>query len=71
MAVAAWAVGHDAVALRSTDGGASWQRVLDGRALLKLLREHYAPSVGAPDAGKVREEVERWAAQSATPTSSR
>jgi len=62
-----WAVGHDAVALRSTDGGASWQRVLDGRALLKLLREHYAQGAGTPDAGKAREEVERWAAQSATP----
>ncbi|GAA7766786.1 hypothetical protein RN01_28430 [Cupriavidus sp. SHE] len=61
-----WAVGHDAVALRSADGGASWQRVLDGRSLLKLLRGHYPAQGGPEGADKTREEVERWASQSAT-----
>lgn len=62
-----WAVGHDAVALRSSDGGASWQRMLDGRSLLKLLRAHYASHSGVQELDKLRVEIERWAAQSATP----
>lgn len=32
----AWAVGHAGVVLRSTDGGAHWTRVLDGRAVADL-----------------------------------
>lgn len=64
-----WAVGHDAVALRSRDGGASWERLLDGRSLLKLLLSAYAERVknGEPDAAAVQKEITRAAAQSATP----
>lgn len=62
-----WAVGHDAVALRSTDGGNTWRRMLDGRLLLTLMRSHY-PQAGGNDAmAKLRAEVERWAGQSASP----
>lgn len=42
-----WAVGHDGVVLASKDGGASWVKQLDGRALGKLLTDYYAqPSPG-------------------------
>ncbi|WP_342246366.1 WD40/YVTN/BNR-like repeat-containing protein [Pseudomonas sp. OTU5201] len=33
-----WAVGHDGVVLRSTDGGLSWERMLDARKARDLLR---------------------------------
>nr|WP_315242984.1 YCF48-related protein [uncultured Albidiferax sp.] len=65
----AWAVGHDAVALRTTDGGATWQKVLDGRSVLTLLRATYASRAKAGDemAVAMSTEVERSVAQSATP----
>lgn len=34
-----WAVGHDGVVLRSRDGGASWEKVLDGRQAAELIGE--------------------------------
>ncbi len=58
----AWAVGHDAVALRSDDAGATWQRVLDGRSVLRLLREAY-PAATHPELAR---EVEAAMSQSAT-----
>jgi photosystem II stability/assembly factor-like uncharacterized protein len=63
-----WAVGHDAVALRSLDGGASWERLLDGRMLLKLMRSTYAERAksGAAVAAAVLKEVEGAIGQSAT-----
>ena len=65
----AWAVGHDAVALRTMDGGASWQKVLDGRSVLTLLRETYSTRVKAGDkaADALLGEIDRSMAQSATP----
>jgi photosystem II stability/assembly factor-like uncharacterized protein len=57
----AWAVGHDAVILKSTDRGASWARVLDGRMLLKTLRQ------AAQGDAKLARDVERTMAQSASP----
>jgi photosystem II stability/assembly factor-like uncharacterized protein len=68
-AMNAWAVGHDAVALRTTDGGATWQKVLDGRSVLTLLRATYSTRAKAGDAVAVAmsTEVERSVAQSATP----
>ena len=65
----AWAVGHDAVALRTLDGGASWQKVLDGRSVLNLLRESYTTRVKAGDtaADALLAEIDRSMAQSATP----
>lgn len=65
----AWAVGHDGVVLRSSDGGGSWQRVLDGRSLLALMQSHYGALANRGDeaaAGLLRE-IERSAEQSATP----
>ena len=55
-----WAVGHDAVALRSADGGATWERMLDGRTVLKLLRE------AAQGSEQLEAEIERTMQQSAT-----
>lgn len=65
----AWAIGHDAVVLRSDDGGQTWNRVLDGRSLLDLMTRHYSAMVAAGNAEAERlvVEVERAAAQSATP----
>jgi photosystem II stability/assembly factor-like uncharacterized protein len=55
-----WAVGHDAVALRSSDGGSTWERMLDGRTVLKLLRE------SAKGSEQLEAEIERTMGQSAT-----
>lgn len=55
-----WAVGHDAVALKSSDGGATWTRMLDGRTVLKLLRE------SAEGSEQLEAEIERTMDQSAT-----
>ncbi|HVL00413.1 MAG TPA: YCF48-related protein [Dongiaceae bacterium] len=45
-----WAVGHDGVVLRSTDGGSSWVRQLDGRQLGTLMSNYYSALVAAsPD----------------------
>lgn len=65
----AWAVGHDAVALRTLDGGLTWQKVLDGRTVLTLLRETYTTRVKAGDkaADALLVEIDRSMAQSATP----
>ena len=66
---AVWAVGHDGVALRSRDGGLSWQRMLDGRSLLKLLRTTYdvRAQAGEASAAAVQKEIARAIGQSATP----
>lgn len=65
----AWAVGHDAVALRTLDGGATWQKVLDGRSVLTLLRETYTKRLKAGDtaADALLAETDRSMAQSASP----
>lgn len=55
-----WAVGHDAVALRSTNGGVSWERMLDGRTVLRLLRD------SAKGSEQLEAEIERTMGQSAT-----
>jgi photosystem II stability/assembly factor-like uncharacterized protein len=58
-----WAVGHDGVILRSTNAGDQWERVLDGRALEKLLKDAYPASTSEA----LAREVEQGAGQSATP----
>ena len=55
-----WAVGHDAVALKSIDGGVTWKRLLDGRTVLRLLRE------SAKGSKQLEAEIERTMGQSAT-----
>lgn len=60
-ATTVWAVGHDSVALRSTDRGDSWKRVLDGRAVLKLLQASAAQSE------EFKNDIARTVEQSATP----
>lgn len=55
-----WAVGHDAVALRSSDGGVTWERMLDGRTVLRLLRE------SAKGSEQLEAEIERTMGQSAS-----
>jgi photosystem II stability/assembly factor-like uncharacterized protein len=44
-----WAVGNMGVVLRTADGGASWERVFDGRAAAKLAQQ---AAQAAWDAGK-------------------
>lgn len=56
----AWVVGHDAVILKSVDGGASWTRVLDGRMLFKTMTQ------AAQGDERLAKEVERTMGQSAT-----
>lgn len=66
-----WAVGHDGVVLRSVDSGATWTRVLDGRAIGTLLVDHYThaakSATGADVAGAdaLLAEAKRVAAQGA------
>jgi photosystem II stability/assembly factor-like uncharacterized protein len=55
-----WAVGHDAVAMRSSDAGSTWERMLDGRTVLRLLRE------SAKGSEQLEAEIERTMGQSAT-----
>jgi photosystem II stability/assembly factor-like uncharacterized protein len=63
-----WAAGHDGVLLRSTDAGATWTRVLDGRQAGAAMLEHYkreAASLEAAKADVLLKEAERFAAQGA------
>ena len=52
-----WAVGHEGVVLRSGDGGASWQRQLDGRAIGALLARQGG---AAADAGADKPLLDVW-----------
>jgi photosystem II stability/assembly factor-like uncharacterized protein len=63
-----WAVGHDGVVLRSTDGGVSWVRMLDGRTLGALMVAHYEKRAAAGEAtvAKALEEAKRFAADGPT-----
>ena len=65
----AWALGHDAVALRSADNGLTWTRVLDGRIVTALMKKHYQTlsAGGDSEAAKVLGELDRALRQSATP----
>jgi photosystem II stability/assembly factor-like uncharacterized protein len=56
-----WAVGHDAVVLASADGGRTWTRQLDGRAMGDVLVKYYTASGDA----KWLAEAKRIAAQGA------
>jgi photosystem II stability/assembly factor-like uncharacterized protein len=60
-----WITGHDAVVLRTRDGGATWERKLDGAAALKLLLATYGTGGSHPDP-VMAQDAERAAAQSAT-----
>lgn len=64
-----WAVGHDGVVLRSTDAGANWTRVLDGRQAGALMVDYYqreAANAGdAARAAALLQEAERFAEQGA------
>jgi photosystem II stability/assembly factor-like uncharacterized protein len=64
-----WAVGHDGIVLRSTDAGATWTRVLDGRSAGALMLDHYrreaATATDAKQAAALVQEAERFAAQGA------
>lgn len=64
-----WIVGHDGIVLHSRDGGASWERKLDGRGLLKLLSAYYESRSKAGDKSvdAILDDITRAAAQSATP----
>jgi photosystem II stability/assembly factor-like uncharacterized protein len=61
-----WITGHDAVVLKTSDGGKSWERKLDGSSALKLLLATYGAQGSAPNTA-IAQDAERAAAQSATP----
>jgi photosystem II stability/assembly factor-like uncharacterized protein len=62
-----WAVGHDGVVLRSTDSGASWVRLLDGRGAGRVMVEFYNREAKSaePKFAAAAEEAKRFAAQGA------
>jgi photosystem II stability/assembly factor-like uncharacterized protein len=65
-----WAVGHDGVLLHSTDAGASWARVLDGRSAGASMLEFYRREAATlvPDAKRAAallDEAGRFASQGA------
>lgn len=64
-----WIVGHDALILRSEDGGSSWRVQMDGRRLATLLKDWYGPRAAQGDesADAVLREVTLAAGSSATP----
>jgi photosystem II stability/assembly factor-like uncharacterized protein len=56
-----WAVGNLGVVLRTTDGGASWERVLDGRTAAALARQsaQAAWEVGKPNPSELEHPLKR------------
>lgn len=61
-----WAVGHDAVILKTEDGGLTWARQLDGRRAAAALSASYAKlqAAGEAYAGPARAELNRMFAAS-------
>lgn len=59
-----WAVGHAGVVLHSADGGLTWERQLDGRALPALLIAYSTPRAAGGDerARRDLEEAQRFKA---------
>lgn len=45
-----WATGHDGILLRSDDGGVSWQLVLEGRQVARMMQDYYRPLAAAGEA---------------------
>ncbi|MDF3842953.1 YCF48-related protein [Pseudomonas citronellolis] len=61
-----WAVGHDGVILHSEDAGSTWQRQMDGRQLIELIKKHYAnPALDARAKAQAEHIVEQ--AEAAAP----
>ena len=62
-----WAVGHDGVVLRTTDGGLTWTRQLDGHRAGQIFVDYYTreAGVGDPKRTALLEEAKRIAAQGA------
>jgi len=57
-----WAVGHDGVALQSTDGGRTWVKRLDGRQLNALMSVKYEKLPdGDPQKAAILKEVKQFA----------
>jgi photosystem II stability/assembly factor-like uncharacterized protein len=60
-----WAVGHGAVILHTSDGGATWTRQFDGRRLGDVMLPAYASSAPESLPANVPEDAKRFAAQGA------
>lgn len=66
-----WAVGHDGVVLHSADGGQSWDKQLDGRAIGRIYADYYAAEAAAgrlgnaEQASRLLEEAQKIAGQGA------
>src|SRR5205814_3974718 len=48
-----WAVGHGGVVIHSSDGGANWDKQVDGDRLSKIAVAHYESLAGAGSDAKV------------------
>lgn len=57
---AGWITGHDGVVLHTTDGGGTWQKVLDGVEAAALVGRSYA-AAAVPES--LRAEAQRFAAE--------
>lgn len=42
-----WATGHSGVVLKSIDGGLTWNKLIDGRQVETLMRDHYQQRLNA------------------------
>lgn len=64
-----WIVGHDAIVLRTTDGGLTWERKLDGRSALNIILKFYETRSKAGDnvAREIISDTKTSAGQSAAP----
>jgi len=62
-----WAAGHDGVLLKTTDGGTTWTKRLDGVKAAALMLEHYKARAAAGDAeaGKRVDEATRFVSEGA------
>lgn len=64
-------VGHDAVILRSTDGGIKWSRILDGRSLPASILKYYEKLIEAnrasPELNRALENAKRFEAEGISP----
>lgn len=45
-----WATGHGGVVLHTTDGGLTWEKVIDGRQVVTLALDYYQQRLAAGDA---------------------
>lgn len=58
-----WAVGHDGVVLRSSDGGAKWSLVLEGRRAARLMLDYYQAAPAGDATSAALDESKRFVSE--------